>query len=456
MVENESRFSLAEETPPLQEPIISEIGFLAESEEVERILDGSYVPPPGTDPFMVKLLKELRMPEATRRAAKMPATISEEDNRATWSRQRESTSASHLGLSFSHYKAATWDDPLNKFDTESRMIPYVTGMTPESWRNITDVEILKKPGVFDIEKMRTITLMDAAFNMNNKQLGRDLLANAEKNGTLAREQYGSRKGLQAATAALNKRLTFDLWKTRRSAGSIASTDAQSAYDRVAHNIASIAMRQQGAPKAPVISMFRTLQKANHFISTAYGYASESYGGDRHPPLQGMGQGNGAGPTIWAVLSTPVMNLVRRAGFGFSMLTAISVSLVSFICYAFVDDNDLVHSSGLLATTGEENATEMQGAVDQWGGGLRATGGALRADKSYWYLVDFEYRNGNWKFRTKNEMEGEVWIDDISGERRRLKRKEFNEAEKSLGILQTADGNWDSEVEMLLQKVFRIC
>lgn len=52
--------------------------------------------------------------------------------------------------------------------------------------------------------------MDAAYNMNNKQFGKDLMNHAEKLNNLAREQYGSRKHHQSCTAATNKVLTMDL------------------------------------------------------------------------------------------------------------------------------------------------------------------------------------------------------------------------------------------------------
>ena len=42
----------------------------------------------------------------------------------------------------------------------------------------------EKLGVYDIEKMRTIQLMNAEFNMNNKMLGRDMMKAAKKT-----EQY---------------------------------------------------------------------------------------------------------------------------------------------------------------------------------------------------------------------------------------------------------------------------
>jgi hypothetical protein len=33
------------------------------------------------------------------------------------------------------------------------------------------------------------------------------------------------------------------------------------------------------------------------------------------PIQGVGQGNGVGPQIWAVVSTPVLNMLRHEGYG---------------------------------------------------------------------------------------------------------------------------------------------
>ena len=41
--------------------------------------------------------------------------------------------------------------------------------------------------------MRTITLMNSEFNINNKKLSHDMMKNAEKHNLLAPEQYGGRK-----------------------------------------------------------------------------------------------------------------------------------------------------------------------------------------------------------------------------------------------------------------------
>jgi hypothetical protein len=89
---------------------------------------------------------------------------------------------------------------------------------------MTDVEILKKAGIYDIKKMCTIILMNSECNMNNKKLGKDMMQNAEQHGTLAREQYGSRKDHRSIIAALNKQLTMDMLQLRRLAGALCSNE----------------------------------------------------------------------------------------------------------------------------------------------------------------------------------------------------------------------------------------
>ena len=49
-----------------------------------------------------------------------------------------------------------------------RNIPCITGMSPHLYQQLLDCEIEKKPGVHRIDKMRTIELMNAELNTNNK------------------------------------------------------------------------------------------------------------------------------------------------------------------------------------------------------------------------------------------------------------------------------------------------
>ena len=324
----------------MQPPLVDDLGYLAETEMAEQVLDGTYEPTQEVDQYARELLHELRRPEIVRRRTPIAITVTTAEHVQGWKKTKEK-SAEPSGPSMVEVKVASQDPILAEIDTFMRNIPYTKGFAPRSWQLITDVEILKKAGVYDVEKMRTIQLMHAVFNMNNKKLGRDMMKSAESCNILAREQSGSRKNHQSITAALNKRLTMDLLRQRRQAGALCSNDAKSCYDRIVHNIASLAMRRTGMPAEPVRSMFETLQQAAHRVTTAYGISTQTYGTNLVIPYQGVGQGNGGGPAIWAVISTVIIAMMSTAGHGFHLLSAISATLITMVCYAFVDDTNVV-------------------------------------------------------------------------------------------------------------------
>jgi hypothetical protein len=83
---------------------------------------------------------------------------------------------------------------------------------------------------------------------------------AETTGSLAKEQYGSRKKHRAIDLAVNKSLTNDLIRQLKRTGAICSNDAKACYDLIGHTTALIAMQRMGVPKAAVDCMFSTLQK----------------------------------------------------------------------------------------------------------------------------------------------------------------------------------------------------
>jgi hypothetical protein len=197
------------------------------------------------------------MPQVTRDGIKEHGFISTEisllENRQRWQTCRLA-SAEPSGLTMDHYAVGGVDESLNGIDTLLRQLPYRICFSPEAWQTITDVEILKKAGIFDVELMCTIQLMHAEFNMNIKKLGRDMMSFAESGRALTAEQFNRHKNHQAILAALNKRLTNDLLRQWHLAGALCANDAKLCYDRIVHNIAILAIWRLGMPEAPVRSM----------------------------------------------------------------------------------------------------------------------------------------------------------------------------------------------------------
>jgi hypothetical protein len=95
---------------------------------------------------------------------------------------------------------------------------------------------------------------------------------------------------------------------------------------------------------------------------------------------------------------------------------------------------------------------MQQLVNHWEGGLRATGGAIVAKKSYWYLIDFEWKGNKWRYQTKKKMLGELDIRSTDGQNRiTLRQFEPSHAEEMLGVFLAMDGNNKAEIGKLLGK-----
>ena len=132
------------------------------------------------------------------------------------------------------------------------------------------------------------------------------MQHAESNNILAPEQYGSRKNKIANECALNKVFIFDLLRQTNKTAEIGSCDLKSCYDKIIHLFASVSMQRAGVPVIAIESRFTIIQTLKYTVRTCHGDSKRSFGGEdwRHLyPLHGVGQGNGAGSAIWAVIIT---------------------------------------------------------------------------------------------------------------------------------------------------------
>ena len=144
------------------------------------------------------------------------------------------------------------------------------------------------------------------------------------------------------------------------------------------------MRSKGVPARPIGSMFTTLQGMTHYVRTVYGDSQISFQRNdqkQRVPIQGVGQDNGAGPQIWAVVSSPVLEMLWKSGCMCNFRTALTGEDVKFVGYAFVDDTDKVVTSSNPLATYKDVAELLQRAADTWEGGIRATGGAIGPENS---------------------------------------------------------------------------
>ena len=145
--------------------------------------------------------------------------------------------------------------------------------------------------------------------------------------------------------------------------------------------------------------------------------------------------------------------MRKAGFGFSDWTLIHNRAFTITCFAFVDDTDLIHSNNDPNVSTAKLIQEYQEALTLWEGLVRASGGALSPEKSYWYLVEVIWKKGRWQYVTPQDHPGSL---HLPGQPNPVPRLSPSKAKEVLGIMIRPNGDIKDEFKYLQQKIAKLC
>jgi len=115
----------------------------------------------------------------------------------------------------------------------------------------------------------------------------------------------------------------------------------------------------------------------------------------------------------------------------------------------MDDSDLLQVLSALQSAGLA-IVSLQKAVDTWEAGLKVTGGALAPEKTFWYLIDFEWVGGDWRYKAIKDIPGKLYANDINKNRIELRRVEPHIAEETLGIHLAPSGNLTQQASKMQQ------
>ena len=448
-IANIEKLTQADNTPLREEPLATLFGERSlDFQTWEKVLDPTVPLPDNLERGTSLWFKQMRRQETNIKPTKLHHN--EDTYRSSWKHIKEAKS-SHPGLHFGHFKAMDKESCIaNKVHAILADVPMQTGYSPEQWQKCTNAMLKKKANDMRPGKLRLITLMDAVFNHNNKLIGKQMMRNGENHNLIAIEQYGSRKHKSAIDHALNKVLTLDISRQKREALIFTANDARSCYDRIVLLAAYCAMIKFGIPRTTAQSTIATLAKMAHYIRTAKGDSTRTYGGATWVRIpHGIGQGNGAGPSIWACVSTPLFDALRQEGYGMEFISPITTLIMNITGFSFVDDADLIQNMGDM-TSEEELFIAAQAQLILWEELLRTTGGAIEPSKSDWLYIRYKWKSSRWEYNRTNYKD-KMKVRNKDKENEQLRQLTISEARETLGVWIAGDGNWREQCKQLEKK-----
>ena len=140
-----------------------------------------------------------------------------------------------------------------------------------------------------------------------------------------------------------------------------------------------------------------------FLRTAYRDSKTFAGLTIKIKTQGLGQGNGASPAGWCVISIAVLRVHGAKGHGAHFLAPLSQVWHSLSAILYVDDTNLLHLNMNTDKSVQEVHETLQRAIENWGQLPIATGGSLKPEKCFLHLLDFVWMaKGGWQYITHHD------------------------------------------------------
>ena len=133
---------------------------------------------------------------------------------------------------------------------------------------------------------------------------------------------------------------------------------------------------------------------------------------------------------------------------------------------YVDDADLLHWVLSPTTSAAELVKHAQAATNDWGSFGQATGGALKPEKCFLYLLNYAFNNGRARLKTlrhlptpgfsvevkeKGHQPAHITVPQSDGSNVPIPTVDVTEATEMLGILFAPTGDIGAHIERVCQK-----
>jgi hypothetical protein len=465
---NEQHFAQAHGTPFTVPPFQPQMTYGGDSPTGRQILRGDIRLPDDTPEITRAFIAEMKHTGNK----EINKYMSLQDTKQGFKQWKEATSTSPSGLHLGMYRALTTraaaiEIPAHEQEQSApnTMGDYILNIRTmiiniaikfnhsyDRWHTVHSTMIEKEPGNPKLNRLRVIHLFEADWNLMLKCIiARRLMHSIEAHGTMAKEQWGGRRGRSSIDLAASKILASEINRLNRTDGSTFESDLAQCFDRIAAPCGNLALRQQGLPEEIAALWSNTRQQQRHHTKTGKGVSDDFHVHTDQTPLHGTGQGAGDSGCRWNVITSIVISAYNKRMAQTSVITDPTLNItVARGISAFIDDATL-YTNYAQPTKYDKMLSDTQRNGQLWEQLVHISGGKLNIDKCS--ICIFE-----WTF----DAEGKASLQAHDNTRAALTSSAdhtesviataaTSAAYKSLGIRMAADGNWKEEVQQLKRK-----
>ena len=116
-------------------------------------------------------------------------------------------------------------------------------------------------------------------------------------------------------------------------------DTRGYYNIIVHSVAILVLMSFRVLGHIAETLFKVLQEVDHHMKTEFGRSNWAYRNVRIP-CQDSARRNGMCPTLWTLISTKLIMMLLTKSYGIQNLSVTSLSLISLVCFAFINNIDL--------------------------------------------------------------------------------------------------------------------
>jgi hypothetical protein len=398
---NIRHFRQAEFTPLATPEVIRKIGFGADTDRAEQLLEGTDDPTDITDDEWSRYL----LTSMKRHSKELKIEITAAKMMEKYRRWKERTSTSPSGRHLGHFHALF--RPLKAKDDEDRdrlegkrtdliemhatmlQTAYDNEHVYKRWEYILTCMLGKDTGIPRIHRLRVIHLYECDLNLKFSIYFRELDQHCEDNYLINKGVYGCRPNRRAIDPVFVDVTQTEMAMVTRKPLVKFNNDATACFDRILVHLLNLCLRSYGMPKKLAKILGELLKVARYAIKTGIGISEETYRHSDESPAFGSGQGSGASAQGWGKLVSVLFDIHDMYGHGSKYADPWRLYSAIIGMLGFVDDNNITN-------TGEEGESvndiiiRTQHDAQLWNDLLRATGGALNLDKCFAQVIDFQF------------------------------------------------------------------